>query len=298
MIQFKTLELSDKDIFQKYLKDYKFSTYEYSYLTLYLWKNLFKVEFGFCQGALIIKKTEKHTGTYFMEPIGYTNDNLRSIINELINIKKDDSNIRTLFRDIEENFLIKLKELYGEELVIEEDEDNFDYIYETEKLATLSGKKLHSKKNKYNQFVKSYKYEIRDIRDEKVIEDCIAFETKWNIEKDQLDEQLVIEEQGVKEVLENLESLNAIGIAVYVDDEIVGFTIGEIVNDNMAIIHIEKGNIDYQGIYAFINRSFVSEYLGDIKYINREEDRGIPGLRKAKLAYQPIRLERKYIVNI
>ncbi|QAA31852.1 DUF2156 domain-containing protein [Clostridium manihotivorum] len=298
MIQFKTLELSDKDIFEKYIKDYKFSTYEYSFLTLYLWKNLFKVEFGFFDEVLIIKKTESHTGTYFMEPIGYKEDNLKTVIDELVKIKQEDSNIKTLFRDIEESFLIKLKELYGEQITIEEDEDNYDYIYESEKLISLSGKKLHSKKNKYNQFIKTYDYEVKDIRDKSVIDDCIEFEAKWNLDKDNLDDQLMIEEQGIRSVLENLQALNAIGMAVYVQGEIAGFTIGEIVNKDMAIVHIEKGDVNYQGIYAFINKTFVEQYLSEINYVNREEDRGVAGLRKAKLAYQPVRLERKYIVNI
>jgi hypothetical protein len=298
MIQFKTLELSDKDIFEKYIKDYKFSTYEYSFLTLYLWKNLFKVEFGFFDEVLIIKKTESHTGTYFMEPIGYKEDNLKTVIDELLKIKQEDSNIKALFRDIEESFLIKLKELYGERITIEEDEDNYDYIYESEKLISLSGKKLHSKKNKYNQFIKTYDYEVKDIRDKAVIDDCIEFEAKWNLDKNNLDDQLVIEEQGIRSVLENLQVLNAIGMAVYVQGEIAGFTIGEIVNKEMAIVHIEKGDVSYQGIYAFINKTFVEQYLSEINYVNREEDRGVAGLRKAKLAYHPVRLERKYIVNI
>ena len=78
----------------------------------------------------------------------------------------------------------------------------------------------------------------------------------------------------------------------------VGFTIGEKANSEMAIIHIEKGDPDFKGAYTFINKVFAEKYLSDVKYINREEDLGIEGLRKAKTSYHPVKLERKYIVDI
>lgn len=87
-------------------------------------------------------------------------------------------------------------------------------------------------------------------------------------------------------------------MAVYVNDKISAFTIGEKVNNDMAIIHIEKADSDIRGLYAYINKTFVEQYLNDITYINREQDLGIEGLRKAKLSYNPVKIEMKYSVKI
>ncbi|SHI89936.1 DUF2156 domain-containing protein [Lutispora thermophila] len=297
MLQFKTLELSDRELFMKYLGDYNFNTYEYSFLNLYLWREYCNVEYAILNDALIIKKTEEGKGTVFMQPIGYTKGNLKDIISELIEYKKSNSSMKVLFSDIEEPFLEELKKIYDEKLQYFQDVKNFDYIYETEKLIKLNGDKLRKRKSQYNHFVSSYQYSIKDISEDKVINDCIRFAEEW-FSGQQSNHQLVCELKGIKDIMHNLKLLNGLGMAVYVNDVIAGFTIGEIVNKNMAIIHIEKGDTIYNGIYAFINRTFAELYLKDVKHINREEDIGIPGLRRAKLAYDPIKLEKKYLVDI
>lgn len=298
MLRFKKLQLEDRDIMLPYLKNYRFKTYEYSFLTLYLWRRYCNAEYTIFMDTLIIKKTRGAVGSYFMQPIGYKKENLQCILSELKGVQQAAENMPYLFREVEEDFLNDLKELYNEDLKFIEDKNNFDYIYDEVALSTLSGKKYHSKKNHYNYFINNYKYEIKDIREDGVINDCINFDLYWNEERDSLANELLYEYMGIKDVLLNIDSFNLCGMAVYVDGKIAGFTIGEKVNKDMAIIHIEKGNRDYQGIYTFINKVFAQKYLSDVKYINREEDLGIEGLRNAKASYHPIKLEKKYIVNI
>ena len=93
-------------------------------------------------------------------------------------------------------------------------------------------------------------------------------------------------------MLKNSSNLDFIGMVVYVNDKISAFTIGEKVNENMAIIHIEKADTDIRGLSNFINRSFVDNYFKDVPYINREQDLGIEGLRHAKLSYMPVKLAK------
>jgi hypothetical protein len=298
MQQFKTLELEDKILFEEYLKGYSFSTYEYSFSTLYLWRKLCNIEYSIIDNALIIKKTEKNKGSYFMYPLGVKKDKLKELVLKLNNLKMSINGMKDLFRDIEEPFLEELREVFEDKLKYYEDENNFDYIYEGKKLIDLSGKALHGKKNHYNQFVNLYNYELRDLNNESTAKDCIDFSNKWSEVKEQLSEQLKREMDGIKDLIENQNKLPISGIAVYVDGKIVGFTIGEKVNNKMAIIHIEKGDADYKGIYAFINKTYVEKYLSGVEFINREEDLGIEGLRKAKMSYHPVKLEKKYIVNL
>jgi uncharacterized protein len=298
MKEFKPIELEDKEIFLKYLGEYNFHTYEYSFLNLYLWRKLCNVEYSIVEGALVIKKTEKEKGTYFMQPLGYRSETLKSLVEKLNSVKERCPDMKYLFRDIEEPFLLELKENFGDSIKLCEDVNNFDYIYESEKLVTLSGRKLHGKKNHYNQFINSYTPEVRDLKEEGVVKDCMDFMLDWYENKTSEGEHLEFELEGTRDVLRNFEYLDACGMAVYVEGKIVGFTIGEKVNKDMAIIHIEKGDANYRGVYAYINKTFAENYLSDVTFINREEDLGIEGLRRAKSSYNPIKLEKKYIIRI
>lgn len=297
MIEFKPLELEDRDIFLRYLGDYTYNTYEYSFTTLYLWRKLLNIEYSIFKDAIIIKKYHRKIGTYFMEPIGYKDENLKDIIEELKGHRRLHPDFKYLFRDAELPFLKKLIELYRDDIYYIEDKDNFDYIYKAEELRSLSGKKFHSKKNHFNQFIKSYNFVTRDIFEQGVREDCIEFSRDWFENKTDTTEQLKYESCGIKDLLQSSNNLNILGQAVYVDGRIAGFTIGEKVNKSMAIIHIEKANPEFKGVYTFINKSFAQEYLKDMEFINREEDLGIEGLRKAKLSYNPVKLVEKYMID-
>ncbi len=182
------------------------------------------------------------------------------------------------------------------DISIEEDRDNFDYLYESEKLIKLSGKKLHGKKNHYNSFIKNYNYEVKDIKEDVVISDVITAAEKW-YQGNKDDYILKSELQGIKDVVKNMNELKTTGIAVYVEDEIVAFSLGEKLNDNLAVVHIEKADVAYSGVYSFVNRAFVDRSFSDVRLINREQDLGIAGLRKSKLSYHPFKLEKKYILS-
>lgn len=297
MLTFNKLTIKDKPIIDKYLEDYKFATSEYSFTTLLVWRKACDIQYTIYEGVLIIKKKDFKGKCHFMQPIGYKKENLKELIQKLKEYKKE-NNMDYLFKDVENSFLEDLKYIYGDTAHIEEDIDNFDYIYSKEKLISLSGKKLHSKKNHYNYFVKNYDYVVKDLSEPGVMEDCIELTYKWYNENYNGDTFLTYEVEGIREVLNNLDELNLKGMAVYVDDRISTFTVGEIVNNNMAIVHFEKGIKDINGIYAFTNKTFVERYLNEVDYINREQDLGIEGLRKAKKSYYPIKLEEKYCVNL
>jgi uncharacterized protein len=297
VLKFKELTSQDKPIFDHYLTDYGFATSEYSFTTLLVWRKACEIQYAVHEDVLIIKKKDFSGKYYFMQPIGYKRVNLKELIQQL-KAYKIENKMDYLFKDVENSFLEDLKSIYGDMAKIEEDIDNFDYIYSKEKLKNLSGKQLHKKKNHYNFFVKNYDYSVKDLYDPHVIEDCISLTHKWYHENNTGDRFLGYEVDGIIEVLGLAKALNLKGMAVYVDDKIATFTVGEIVNNDMAIVHFEKGLKDINGIYAFTNKTFVEQYLSEVEYINREQDLGIEGLRKAKRSYYPIKLEEKYCVNL
>ncbi|WP_152751253.1 DUF2156 domain-containing protein [Clostridium estertheticum] len=294
---FKRLTIDDKEIFEKYIYPYKFLSCEYSFTTLYIWREACDICFTVYKDALIIKKMDFEGRYYFMQPLGYNKENLKELIDVLMDYKKE-NNMEFVFKDLDESFMEEIKDIYGDVrgICIKEDRDNFDYLYEAEKLTKLSGKKLHGKKNHYNSFIKNYNYEVKDIEETQVIKDVVMAAEKW-YEANNNDRMLNFELQGIKDILENIEIVNTKGIAVYVDEKIVAFSLGEKLNDDLAVIHIEKADTSYSGVYSFINKAFVDRSFSDVKIINREQDLGIEGLRKSKLSYHPFKLEKKYIFS-
>ena len=291
MLDFKPLTIEDRCLFDNYLKPYTFSTCEYSFTTLFIWRIGCDVKYTIYKDALIIKKTDFDGNHHFMQPIGYKKEDLKDIIHTLKEYKEK-YNMPYLFKDLEESFVNEIKEILGEELELEEDRDNFDYVYDSEALINLSGKKYHGKKNHYNNFIKNNNYKLVPITDDNV-KDCLKASKQW-CDENGCHGYLLYELHAIKELLKHKDELNLKAMAVYVDDKVSSFTIGEKINDDTAIIQIEKADPKINGLYTFINRSFLQEYFTDVKYVNREQDLGIEGLRKAKNSYYPIKLEKKY----
>jgi hypothetical protein len=297
-MDFKKLTLEDKDLFQKYIYPYRFLSCEYSFATLYIWKDACDVQYTIYKDTLLIKKKDFKENYHFMQPLGYKDENLQEILEHLSQYKKE-NNMKYVFKDLEEDFIEKIKSLNAKEqnMYIKEDRDNFDYLYEAEKLIKLSGKKLHGKKNHYNSFIKEYYYEVKEIQGEKVINDVIKSAEKWYSENNNNDKMLYYETAAIKDIVQNMDWFNLKGIAVYIDDEVAAFSLGEKLNDKLAVIHVEKGDMKYRGVYSFINKTFIDMCFSDVKIINREQDLGIEGLRKAKLSYYPLKLEKKFILG-
>lgn len=294
MENFKELTLSDKDLFNNYLKYFNNKSYEYSFTALYLWRDLCKTKYSIINNCLIIKK-ETNYGSFFMMPIGYNKVTLQELILKLKELPTNDTIY--LLGDIEDSFIYDLRAFTNLPFKIIENRDTFEYIYLTNDLLNLEGKKYHQKKNHYNSFINSYDYTVTSIDSEEKIKDCLKLLSNWHSKRISLCEELQIETKEITDLLYNLNYLNLYSICVYVKNSLVGFSIGEILNDT-AIIHVERCNINYKGIYAFINREFIKREFSKTKYINRQEDCGCPGLRKSKLSYKPLYLLKKSLIII
>ncbi|WP_291633911.1 phosphatidylglycerol lysyltransferase domain-containing protein [Clostridium sp.] len=295
---FKKLSLEDKNTIDKYISPYKFLSCEYSFTSLYIWKDACDVQYTIYNQALILKKKDFDGNYHFMQPLGYESEELGDIID---NLKKyrEENNMKYLFKDLDESFIEEFNVLLNEKngFYIKEDRDNFDYLYEAKKLMTLSGKKLHSKKNHYNAFIKNYNYEVVEITDERVINDVVVASQKWYDEINEKDIKLYYELLAIKDIINNMNLLNLKGVAVYVDGKVAAFSIGESLNEKLAIIHIEKGDRNINGIYSFIAKALIDKCFNNAEIINREQDLGIDGLRKSKMSYYPLKLEKKFILS-
>lgn len=188
-----------------------------------------------------------------------------------------------------------------DKFLVEEERDYFDYLYNAKELMALSGKKYHKKKNHVNGFLKEYENRYRvKIADKSDVEFIEEFLIKWHNKRNIIDEynRDDYELKGIFYVLEHCDMLKYRMMLVYVDDVIEGFTLGTYLREEKtAYIHVEKANPDIRGLYAFINREFLKNCFSEAEYVNREDDMGLEGLRKAKLSYNPIELIKKYTIT-
>ena len=174
-------------------------------------------------------------------------------------------------------------------IAVNEDRDNFDYLYARSDLADLAGKKYHKKRNLVQQFVDSYECEQRLLSGE-LAADAVRVLDRWREDKGEDGDYT-----AAKEALELFDVLGLQGSVFYIDGEPAGYCLGEsAAAGKMFTVHFEKGIDRYKGIYQFINKSFAGCLPDSFEYINREQDLGDEGLRQAKMTYRPAAFVKKY----
>ena len=201
------------------------------------------------------------------------------------------------FTGVEKNFADFLAEAYAGQFVIESDRDNYDYVYLADKLITLAGRKLHSKKNHLNAFRKLYpEAEYMQITPE-ILPACRAELEKWyaaHIEAMPDSQFIPWERDAILELFADWDYFQLKGGAICLDGRIIAFTFGEQLNSDSVVVHVEKADPNIRGAYPAINQGFIEHEWSGMTYINREEDMGEEGLRKAKESYKPEKMIEKY----
>ncbi len=207
------------------------------------------------------------------------------------------------FRGITEEVVDYLKEQYGDRFEYVAERDIFDYVYDGEILRTLKGRKNSKKRNHINYFLSEYegRFEYR-LLGKADFDDCRQLLDDWTVNKEEnnnIEEGVDDERLGIEKLFAHYDEVcDRLKIAgIYIDGKLEAFTMGELLNDNMALIHIEKANPEIRGLYPYINQQFLVHEFPDVEFVNREEDMGIEGLRKAKLSYHPCKFVEKYTVR-
>ncbi|NLM36666.1 MAG: DUF2156 domain-containing protein [Firmicutes bacterium] len=174
------------------------------------------------------------------------------------------------------------------------DRTSWDYLYRTKDLIELRGRKYQQKRNHINRFQQFYPFTYHSLTPEH-FPACQRLFEHWAAEKAGQPE--VNEERlALQEAFQHFSLLKLKGGALEVYGELQAFAIGSRLNKDTAIVHFEKANAEFSGIYAVINQQFIAHEWADTKYINREDDMGLPGLRQAKERYHPFRMVEKYTV--
>lgn len=282
-MNWKKLTIESRNELQNFLKE-KFETSDMNFTNLFLWSFSENIQYAI-EGDIVYIKGVYEGDEYYFSPVS-KNGSKDEVISAVKRIKEYGGKI-VFIPESYEDFL-------KEKFILVEERDSFDYIYLQEDLAELKGRKFSSKKNKINKFKKMYNFTYEKISKEN-IEDIRAFQRRWT-ENRKEDTIIISETLGIEELLNNYERLELRGGIIKVDGKIVAYAIGEKLTENMGVIHIEKGILDYQGSYQIINMYVAKEEFSDVEFINREDDFGSIGLREAKLSYQPIKFLKKYSI--
>ncbi len=294
---FKELTLEDKSLMDYYTQDERIQSYSYRFSSQYLWRNLCKPHFYMIDDTLIILKKEPDIGWYFMMPLNYTKDNLEYIITNLKKISLNIPGCNFLLGDLEDFFISDIKLYTPFNIKVNNSRDNFEYVYSTKNLISLRGKKYHGKRNHYNSFLKNYDISIVNKPCDKVIYDCNILLKNWCSKRANLTDDLICEKEAVEDVLVNIDYLGLNFIGIYVENTLIAFSIGEQYKDT-AIIHTERCDNDYKGVYSFINKSFLINDFSNTIWVNRQEDCGECGLRNSKESYHPDFMISKSLIKL
>lgn len=294
MIDFKEIELKDKEWVDECLKQAKFQGCEYSFTSNYIWRSIYHPKIAKVEGMYCLRS--EYQGRYsYCYPAGQ--GDRKKVIALLLEDAKE-LGISFRMHGITEDLIEQLEEWFPGLFQFETNRDDSDYIYTVEKLSTLAGKKLHGKRNHINRFKDTDDWEYYDVTSENV-QECIEMNREWLARYvTEEDKGLQDEAKAVSEILEHFDELKVKGGILKREGKVVAYTIGEPMNDDTYVIHIEKAFYEVQGAYPMINQQFVLCNCQDYKYVNREEDTGDEGLRKAKLSYYPDILLDKYVATL
>lgn len=292
---FKDIEIDCKNILDKYFDLVDYEACEYCFTTLYMWKDLYNTKY-YVEDDFAIVAGEYENKGFIILPLA-KKENMNKAFDFIIkNFEKEHKQIH--LKAINKEVVEYLQSVYGDRFEYIEERNNFDYIYDGESLRTLAGRKNQKKRNHLNSFVKEYgdRVEYKKL-EEADFDECINLLKEWSKDKEESIE-LDSEFKAIKRIFKNYKKLkDTLKISgIYIDSKLEAFSIGEMLKDNMAVIHVEKANADIRGLYPYINQQFLLNEFSDVEFVNREEDLGIEGLRKAKLSYHPVKFAEKYTV--
>jgi hypothetical protein len=278
---FLPVTLEDKHIFDKFYEKYPPPHSDYVFTTLISWIEYANYKFAKINDNLIIMTDQKNARRY-RPPIGKFRKNIFNDVIELA--KKEDSDYPLELIDIRSKNLISH---HYPQIELRKNRDYFDYIYLSSDLAELRGSKYSKIRNRLNKFVKNFNYTIEKITEDNMSEINI-FLKRWCLWKD-CDSDILLENEK-KAILYSMGhffDLDLSGVVLRINDNIEAIAVYEMMNTNTVLVHYEKGSPYYDGVYKAINAETAKLVRNEAKFINREPDMGIPGLRKAKMSYRP-----------
>jgi len=295
-MDFAEITLHNKNEFDRLINRHKPQISELTFTNLFAWRHFYKFRYTIRAGLLCIISAPCKGEPFAMMPVGDVNaDNFTEAFSALQEYFKS-KGWRFIFKKISGDELLYFQNRVISEESIVYDRDNSDYLYNTADLVSLRGKKYDGKRNHINKFRRQHSYEYVPLECS-LLDECSRIMEEWCQERNcNCQRGDYCERFANLELLKNFKTLGCKGALIKVDGVFEAFTAGEMLNDQTAVIHIEKAKNTVDGLYTLINQKFAEKEWSGCTYINREQDLGMEGMRKAKLSYQPVKLVDKYTV--
>jgi hypothetical protein len=286
-MQFSPVSMDGQDIYIEYLAKSPQKASDYSFINLWGWAENYGLEWAFTDDLVWIRQTAPEI--VYWAPVGdwtavdWKNADLPEETCRMIRVP--------------ENLALMWRDQLGCELA--EAREHWDYLYSVEELVKLSGNRFHKKKNLVNQFVKKNDFTYHTMTTD-CVEHALALQDAWCEWRDcESSETLAAENEAIFRVLSNWDRLHgAYGGVIEVGDDQVAYTVAEKLTEDTVVIHFEKARAEYKGAYQAINKLFLENDANGFTIVNREQDLGDEGLRKAKESYNPIGYLKKYMVSV
>lgn len=300
------IKIEDRELLEEYLNGYDYKTSGLSFSALYMWRNINRFSWQIIGDYMVlagISHLELEDGIiepFLFPPLTRTGAyDPQGVKKAIYEAKKlfEENGYEMAIRLLPDHMTDMIKEACPGELKYIEDRPNYDYVYRRQDLVELKGRDYHGKKNHLNYFHKNYQFEYVPLTSA-MAGDAMRFIDEFNQRKEVPEHEmqmLKMEEEAMEDVFRNLEKVGYLAGAIMIDGKIEALSIGGSLNKNTVTVHVEKANVDFRGLYQAINNEFCKNVPPSVKYMNREEDMGIPNLRKAKLSYKPVKLVEKYI---
>jgi len=297
-LKFRKITLEDREPIQRIYMEYPSMSCTRSFANTYLWARYYKVTAAEAGGTYIFRsENEEEMGakTSFAMPAG-SRESVRQAVASIMEYCRAHEVPLQIYSVTEQDFAL-LEELFPGTFSISYSENDADYVYESEKLITLAGKKYHGKRNYINRFHLEHPDWTYESITHDNVEDCFQMALKWRNENGCNDDPEKCAEMCVAlNSLRLMDELSLRGGLIRTEGKVVAFSIGEGLNEDTFDVHIEKAFADVPGAYPIINQQFVLHETEGFKYINREEDVGSEGLRIAKRSYHPVIMVNKGVV--
>ena len=291
--RFKDLTLEDKPPCDQLFTQFPPVISEFTFTNLFIWRHAYQIKISRLQNFLCLL-SEQGGSSFFFPPIG-----------EGDVIKCYQSFLQYLGGKGIPPKIVRVPEAVVAQIdwktsgmKVELDRNQCDYVYLTQDLIELKGRKYHRKRNHIKQFQENYSYQYIPLTPE-WIPQCLQLETEWcDLRHCEASPGLLNESFAIKEAFTHFEKLGVKGGAILINGKVEAYTLGDPLNLDTVVIHIEKANPAYEGLYPTINQAFLENQWSGYAYVNREQDLGEEGLRKAKESYFPHRLVNKYTVTL
>ncbi|MBO5939075.1 MAG: DUF2156 domain-containing protein [Clostridia bacterium] len=293
-IEFRRIALSDKEAYEKLLFAEEGRGCEFSFANLYLWG---RQNFAELDGQMVFFSQFDRRSVY-PYPVGEnTPEKKKAALDAII----DDAHARGIscrITGLSAASRALLEELYPEKFLFHCDEGSFDYVYAIDDLADLAGKKYHAKRNHLNRFREAFPNAVARPLTEELTPFVRNFVKEWYEIRlsENPNSDFRMEQTAIERALRDRETLGLEGLTIMDGERVFAVTLGSRLSSDTFDVHFEKALSDVQGAYAAVNCEFaryLREKYPDVKYLDREEDMGLEGLRKAKKSYYPHHMVEK-----